>query len=193
MSENKKLSEPRICPRCGAPILSEVCQYCGTYYGEVSTQELASEYPTVECTLAKFTLFGTLFPLIFAMCPVLMVCKYILEPDDMTEGVFSIVVVGIIGLVATIFLVRNIWAVLSVFFMGKTMNGIVYGYMDDTVSYNDRPGQKIKILVDTGEGKRFILLPLANTTKPYPVNGPVIVKAYKNKAIIKGKKDQVNW
>ncbi len=187
------MSKQRICPRCGAPILSEVCQYCGTYFGEVSTQELASEYPTVECTLAKFTLFGTIFPLIFALCPLLLFFKYILEPEEMEEGPFSIVVVIIIGVVAMIFFIRNIWTVLSVFFMGKTMKGIVYGYMDDTVSYNDQPGQKIKILVDTSEGKRFILLPLANTTKPYPVNGPVIVKAYKNKALIKGKKEQINW
>jgi hypothetical protein len=187
------MSEQRICPRCGAPILSEVCQYCGTYFGEVSTQELASEYPTVECTLARFTLFGTIFPLIFALCPVLFVLKYILEPDTMEEGAFSMIVIAIIGIVAMIFLVRNIWAVLSVFFMGKNMNGIVYGYMDDTVSYNDRPGQKIKILVDSAEGKRFILLPLAGTTKPYPVNGPVKVRAYKNKAIVKAKKDEVKW
>ncbi|MBP3296883.1 MAG: hypothetical protein J6M27_09910, partial [Lachnospiraceae bacterium] len=37
----------RVCPSCGAPALSEVCQYCGTYVGTVATSELTPEYELV--------------------------------------------------------------------------------------------------------------------------------------------------
>ena len=93
------------------------------------------------------------------------------------------------------FFFRNIFSVLSVAIMGKKMDGTVYGYMDDTVAYNGVPGQKVKILVNASDGKRFILLPLAATTKPYPVNSDIKVRAFKRNATIISKKTEtkITW
>ena len=63
---------------------------------------------------------------------------------------------------------------------GKEITGTVYGYMDDVVSYNHRPGQVCKILVDTLKGKRFIYYSLQGTNRPYPVNEKVTLRVYKN-------------
>jgi len=188
------MSENRVCPHCGAPVLSEVCQYCGSFIGEVSTQELASEYPTVECRLARFTFFGTLFPLIFAVSfsiPGIMVFLgdgYMLETD--VTWPFTLV-----GIISFFFLFASIYKVVAVRLFGKTLDGVVYGYMDDTVAYNGVPGQKVKILVNASDGKRFILLPLAATTKPYPVNSDIKVRAFKRNATIISKKTEtkITW
>ncbi len=185
------MNEQHICPHCGAPLLSEVCQYCGTYVGEVSTQDLASEYPTVECKHAAITFFGTLFPFIFGFFPLVMTVPFFYEflIEDQEFASIAILIPFIaIGIGGMFFFFRNIFSVLSVAIKGKKMDGTVYGYMDDTVFYNDKPGQKIKVLVSTSEGKRFILMPLSGTTKPYPINGHVTVKAYRNYATIHGKK-----
>ena len=56
---------PRICPNCGAPTLSEVCQYCGQYVGTVETQDLTAEYPVLQCRNASITFWNFLFPMIF--------------------------------------------------------------------------------------------------------------------------------
>ena len=186
------MSDQRVCPHCGAPVLSEVCQYCGSYIGEVSTQVLSSEYPTVECKLAKFTFFGTIFPLVFAVAFTIPGILMFLGSDD-TVAAGSTIPFTLVGIGAFVVLFINIYRVVSVGLFGKTMDGTVYGYMDDTVSYNDRPGQKIKILVTASDGKRFILLPLAGTTKPYPVNSSLKVRAFKKNAVIIAKKDDVTW
>ena len=53
--EGSGRTEIRVCPHCGARVLSEVCQYCGSYIGEVSTADLAAEYPVLECREATIT------------------------------------------------------------------------------------------------------------------------------------------
>ena len=63
--------------------------------------------------------------------------------------------------------------------------------MDDTVAYNGVNAQKIKILLDTSEGKKFILLPLGTTTKPYEVNSEVQVMLMGDSAMILDK--EIKW
>ena len=58
-------ADSRTCPHCGAPILSEVCQYCGTYVGQVATSELTPEYELVHCKNAKPEFWNVGFPLLF--------------------------------------------------------------------------------------------------------------------------------
>ena len=56
--ENRK-EEKKYCPSCGAPIVSEVCAYCGTPTG-LSTAEADMEYPVLECKEATLN-FWTVF------------------------------------------------------------------------------------------------------------------------------------
>lgn len=64
--------------------------------------------------------------------------------------------------------------------------------MDDMVAYNGVNGQKVKILLDTSEGKKFILLPLGTTAKIYEVNSTVDVRLFDNWAVVVSKK-KTNW
>jgi len=180
----KPQSEAATCPNCGAPLLSEVCQYCGTYVGEVSTIDLASEYPTVECQLASFTFFGTIFPLIFAVAPITCVWGFSDGKMLSKSAIAFLLIFLLVGIGASIVFIRNVWAVVSVAIKGVNLKGTVYGYMDDTVAYNGVNGQKIKILVYSSKGRKFIVVPLKKTNKPYPINSSVNVRIYKNRAKI---------
>ena len=125
----KPQGEAATCPNCGAPLLSEVCQYCGTYTGDVSTIDLVSEYPTVDCQLASFTFFGTVFPLVFAagflFIPLSML---IISRGGMPKGVpLALLPFLLVGIGALVILARNIWAVISVSIKGKDLKGTVYG------------------------------------------------------------------
>ena len=64
--------------------------------------------------------------------------------------------------------------------------------MDDTVAYNGVNGQKVKILVYSSKGRKFIVVPLKRTNKPYPVNRNVNVRIYKNRAKI-SVNDKYEW
>ncbi len=200
MINNPKLKDPsevRVCPQCGAPLLSEVCQYCGVYSGEVATLDLAAEYPVVECKSGKFSFFGVIFPLIFAFGFLVMPMSMFFAPtpDDMKPPVLFMLPFFIIGFVALVITLKNILEFLAVMTLSKEREGVVYGYMDDTIAYNGVNGQKVKILVNTSEGKKFILLPLETTNKPYRVNSHVTVKLYKNVAMIKPESSdkKYNW
>lgn len=194
--KKKRPEEVRSCPKCGAPLLSEVCQYCGTYIGEVATGDLTAEYPMIPCRLCKLTIWNTIFPLGFVVGFLGMpLCMYaILDEVDMDFKV-SLFFIPFL-LVGFGFLLSFLWSmfnVLSVTFFGKVLEGTVYGYMDDTVAYNGVNGQKIKILVHARGGYKFILLPLGTTEKPYKVNKKVYVKVFRDRARIVYRKEDLQW
>ncbi|MBR3031751.1 MAG: hypothetical protein IKH92_01885 [Clostridiales bacterium] len=198
----KNPEDVRSCPKCGAPLLSEVCQFCGTYIGEVATADLTPEYPLVECKNARLGFWNVGFPLIFGgifLCVSLPMFLISLFVDSAFEGsgnmgksmtLFTIPFM-LIGFVAIGIALRTVFRHLQVKKHGVERSGVVYGYMDDTVAYNGVNGQKVKILVDTSEGKKFILLPLGSTSKQYEVNSTVELKLKDNWALILTKK--VNW
>lgn len=198
----KRPEEVRNCPKCGAPILSEVCQFCGTYIGEVATRDLTPEYPLVECKNVKLGFWNIGFPLLFGgiflvvSLPMFIISFFI---DDMTHEadgagkfmtIFTIPFM-LIGIIAIGIAIKKFFNNLKIKKSGVVRNGIVYGYMDDTVAYNGVNGQKIKILVDSSEGKKFILLPLGTTSKLYEVNSAVQVLIHENYAMILDRK--INW
>jgi hypothetical protein len=86
----------------------------------------------------------------------------------------------VVGIGATVIVVYSLYKYILVSLKGKEITGVVYGYMDDVVNYNHRPGQVCKILVDTLKGKRFIYYSLQGTNKPYPINEKVRLKVYKS-------------
>ncbi len=184
----KPQGEVTNCPNCGAVLLSEVCQYCGSYVGLVATGDLSAEYPTVSCKHGKYTFFGIIFPMIFVVVfggigilPILLFANGDSDANIIILMALPFLVIGIGFLLVLLF---NIWKIVANQLFGKTLDGIIYGYMDDTIAYNGINGQKAKILVNASEGKKFILLPLATTEKPYEVNSKVKVRVYKNIARI---------
>ncbi len=198
----KSPEEVRNCPKCGAPILSEVCQFCGTYIGEVATADLTAEYPMIECKSAKLDFWHIGFPLMFGgifltvSVPMFILSFFSDSLAGSTEHSASFlrlftIPFMLIGLIAVLFAIRAFVRYLSIKKNGVIRSGVVYGYMDDTVAYNGVNGQKIKILVETSEGKKFILLPLGTTAKPYEVNSEVQVLLSDDSAMIMDKK--IKW
>ncbi|XME03386.1 hypothetical protein QYZ88_004180 [Lachnospiraceae bacterium C1.1] len=178
----KSQSEVRSCPKCGAPLLSEICQYCGTYVGEVASLDLSSEYETVECKNVGLSFFGTIFPLFFGVAFLGTSLPFLafISPDGNISDFAILIPFILVGLVSIIIFIKSICLSAIVNFRGEKKEGIVYGYMDDTIAYNNVNGQKVKLLVNTPSGKKFVIIPLKKTTKPYPVNGEVDLLLYKN-------------
>ena len=185
-------ADSRTCPHCGAPILSEVCQYCGTYVGQVATSELTPEYELVHCKNAKPEFWNVGFPLLFGGPFFLFGVPTLFTPGlapALYGGPFLLA-----GLVSIFIALKNLVNYMSTKKHGVVREGVVYGYMDDVVAYNGHNGQRIKILLDTAEGKKFIMLPLRNTVKLYEVNSPIRVLLYQNFAMITNKPaDEIKW
>ena len=174
----------RICPNCGAPTLSEVCQYCGQYVGTATTQELSAEYPTLECKNASLTFWNVLFPMIFCLSFGFFGFIFPLLFRGMDEGEWMVQIISLpfaaISLVAGAIVLIHVIRYVLVMTQGTETTAVVYGYMNDTISYNNAPGQVVKLLLDTPNGKRFIYYKTGRTDKPYAVNHPVRLKIYRN-------------
>ena len=180
----------RVCPSCGAPALSEVCQYCGTYVGTVATSELTPEYELVHCKNAKLTFWNAAFPAMFGFsftCGGIGSILAALAPSSESSG-------SPVVLILSSFMFMSFKRFLETKTHGVVREGVVYGYMDDVISYNNNNGQQVKILLDTAEGKKFILLPLGTPVKLYEINSPIRVRLYKTFAMITtDAADKINW
>ncbi len=184
----KDYIEERTCPYCGAPVRSEICPYCGNQTG-IETEDVSMEFPEVEVKSCGLSFFNAIFPLFFAfgfcffgfVFPLL----FALSGEGSLVVFLACVPFAAVGIGAWIvefrFLIPNILTKIK----GKTIKGTVYGYMDSNTLYNGNAGQLAKILIDTKDGKRFIMYDTGNTTKPYPVNSYVNVTIYKNYCLIK--------
>ena len=174
----------RVCKNCGAPVLSEVCQYCGCRVDSADTAKLSAEYETLDCKNASLTFWNTIFAGIFSVTfgfvgflP-LWLDSLAMNADRPPRIFFFIF--AVVGIGATVIVIYSLYKYVLVSLKGKEITGIVYGYMDDVVNYNHQPGQVCKILVDTLKGKRFIYYSLQGTNKPYPINETIRLKVYKN-------------
>ena len=180
------LAQNRVCPHCGAPITSEICSYCGTNVAdfEEMTSELVAEYPTAECHMARFSFFGTIFPLTFMLSfvffGIMFPFIFVATGNAPKTVILRCLPFALVGIGAGIVFFRNISRVVMVNTKGKVIDAIVYGYMDDTVAYNGNNGQVVKLLISTPQGKRFIFLSLEATNKPYKINSTIKLKHYKN-------------
>lgn len=174
----------RVCKHCGAPVLSEVCQYCGCRVESADTADLSAEYETIECKNASLTFWNTIFAGIFSVMfgifgTMPLWFDELAMNADRPPRIFFLPF-AVVGIGATVIVVYSLFKYILVSLKGKEINGVVYGYMDDVVNYNHRPGQVCKILVDTLKGKRFIYYSLQGTNKPYPINEKVRLKVYKS-------------
>ncbi len=179
------------CKHCGAPVTSEWCPFCGNKTG-LDTASTPMDYPEIECKEASIDFWSVAFPLIFAVgftyAGLVMPVAFFEEIKETPHIFVAFVPFAVVGIVASFIVLNRLWAFLGVFFMGKDIEGTVYGYMDDTVAYNGRNGQVCKILLNTSHGPRFIMYQLASTQQPYRVNSKVSLKVYKDKFKIVNKK-----
>lgn len=183
------LQDQRVCPQCGAPVVSEICSYCGANiadYEELAS-EFTAEYPTLPCKPARLSFFGTIFPLIFFLCFGIigvfmpLMTFFMSGVEDAPKWLVVLIIpFAAISIGFGISFFKNIISVAAVALRGEKIKATVYGYMDDTVAYNGNNGKIVKLLIDTPQGKRFIFLPLEATNKPYQVNSTITVKHYKN-------------
>ena len=194
MTKTKPQNQSRNCPSCGAPIVSEICAYCGTATG-LNTAKADMEYPVLECKAVVLNFWTTWFPSIFAFAfgtpaLILLLCTFIVRDITMLLIAlpFLLLSVGFGSFIAFTFLRYK-----KVKSRGKTIQGVVYGYVDDNVMYNNKPGQMVKILVQTPNGPRFILYRLGGTVKIYGINDTLNIKVYKNLFLIPKNKEVINW
>ena len=66
MSKVRVKNRQKTCSACGAPIVSEICAYCGTATG-INTVEADMEYPIIKCKEATINFWTVVFPMIFAV------------------------------------------------------------------------------------------------------------------------------
>lgn len=192
MSENRKMKNAKCCPACGAPAVSEVCQYCGVATG-LKTAEAQMEYPILDCKEAALNFFSFWFPMIFAVA--FGVPALIMLPLSIITIVLLIVDIPflLIGGGGLFFVIRTLIRNNEIKKNGKLIQAVVYGYVDDNFLVNNKPAQKVKLLVNTPEGPRFIMYSLGKTIKPYAVNSTIDLLVYKNYFVIQEKKEIMEW
>ena len=195
MAKKRMGAQGKNCPSCGAPIVSEICAYCGTATG-LNTAEASMEYPVLECREATMNFWTLWFPMIFAAAfgiPGLI----IMAISFMGHGMRMMFVIGLpfalIGAVALWLTLRTVMRHAKVKKHGTVIQATVYGYMDDNVLLNDRPAQIVKLLVQTKNGPRFILYQLGSTVKLYGVQDKIRVLVYENYFLIDRNRDTVLW
>lgn len=188
-------TQPIYCPSCGAPAVSEICAYCGTATG-LNTAEADMEYPVLDCKEATLSFWTVWFPMIFAVAFGIAGLIMLLI-SIMGSGDGSLILMGapflLIGIVASILVIRTLMRYVKVKMKGKRIQATVYGYMDDELLINNMPAQIVKLLVQTPKGPRFILYQLGNTLKPYGINDNIDIMVYKNYFMICKNKEMVEW
>lgn len=189
-------SKPQgICPSCGAPIVSEICAYCGTKTG-LNTANANMDYPVLECKEATLNFWTVGFPAIFAGAfgfsglSMLLIYAFVFRN-------FIFLLMGIPffvgGCVATYLIVRTLLRYVKVKKNGKQIKATVYGYMNDNLMLNNQPAQIAKLLVQTPNGPRFILYQLKSTLKPYGINDKIDVMVYQNYFMICKNNETIKW
>ena len=185
MRKMNEYQQQKNCPSCGAPIVSEICAYCGSATG-LQTASADMEYPVLECKEATMNFWTICFPMIFAVAfgfsgLAMMVFSLAAHESVMliTGAPFAL-----IGFAALFFVLRTVSRYVKVKKHGETIRATVYGYMDDNVLLNNRPAQVVKLLIQTQNGPRFIMYQLGNTMRPYKINERVDIMVYENYFLI---------
>ena len=195
MTKMRPTNQQKICPSCGAPVVAEICAYCGTATG-LNTAEADMEYPVLECKEATLNFWTVWFPAIFAVAFGIAGLSVLIIAVT-GNGDISMLLMGIpfslIGIVALFLILRTVLRYVKVKRHGKIIQATVYGYMNDNVMINDQPAQIVKLLVQTPNGPRFILYKLGNTLKPYGINDNIDIMVYRNYFMISKNKEVVQW
>ena len=182
----KKNNTQSTCQYCGAPIVSEICAYCGNPTG-LNTANANMEFAVLDCKAVVLSFWTIGFPMIFAGAfgvpglIMLLICIFGF-PHIILGLMGSLFFIG--GLISLMIVLKTIIRYINVKRKGKSIQGTVYGYMDDNFTINGQPAQTAKILVQTVNGPHFILYKLGTTIKKYGINDKVNLKVYQNHFMI---------
>ncbi len=194
MANMRPKNQQEKCPSCGAPIVSEICSYCGAMTG-LNTARADMEYPVLECKSVALNFWKSAFPAIFAV--MFGIAGIICLISGITAGEIIIFFGGIpfllIGIVAAIIVFNNLSRYIKIKAKGKMIQATVYGYMNDNVWINGEPAQIVKLLVQTQVGPRFILYKLGDTLKPYGINDTISLKVYEDCFLICKNEEVIQW
>ncbi len=183
------------CPKCGAPVISEVCPYCHNATG-YSVSEIDQDINIIECKEVhfdkqRFKTFG-LFGGVFLFFGLLLIISQVNGPSAGTplEGLFLVTTIFMslfLFIPAACFLMPIIlrgirYLILKCF--GKKIRGTVIGYCNDNFTVNGHTLQVVKILFEFKSGKYVMLYQLGTATQPYKVNSQIDVIYYKGIAMI---------
>ena len=195
MAKMRPEKQRKNCPSCGAPIVAEICAYCGTPTG-LNTAEASMEYPVLDCKEATMNFWTLWFPMIFAAAfgvPGLIIMALAFTSYSMRMMFVIGLPFALIGAVALWLTLRTVTRHAKVKKHGTVIQATVYGYMDDNVLLNGRPAQIVKLLVQTKNGPRFLLYQLGSTVKLYGVQDKIRVLVYENYFLIDRNRDTVLW
>ena len=193
------MNETFHCKNCGAEVKTELCPYCNSLTG-IDISKVKEEYPIEdikEATINKMLIIPLFIMFIVLLYAGLNVAfdntpKEVLEdiPIIKTETTILSTILLSLSLLPLFSLIIPIIKNIIVRIKGKEIEGIIYGYTDDTSTIiNGNYTKAIKILIDKPEGKRFILYKTDDTKKKYKLNGKIKLLVYKKYYLIKTKKE----
>lgn len=188
----KEEIQSKKCVNCGAPATTEICPYCNAMTG-LDTKNADMEYPVIECKEANVGFWNVLFPMIFAVGFgyvgfVFPIMFFLTGTGEILSVLLLASIFAVAGVVSFIIAITPIIRYLCVKLRGREIDATVYGYMDDNVLLNGKPAQIVKLLVNTNDGKKFILYQLGDTKQPFKINSQIKVKVYKDIFLIGNKK-----
>ena len=182
------------CPNCGAPVTTEICEFCGASTA-VASKNADMKYPAIDCDEVddegksenQMLFMGVVFLVSCIGIPTFFIrITGEVDPKDMNAWPMMLfcLVFGTIGFLMTIAGLRHKCKHMAVSLFGKPVHGYVWGYMDnkrlDGIIHGgieDRyGGQILKILTNTNTGPVFLLYELHHDEQPYGIKRMVTLK-----------------
>ncbi len=196
----KVVPDGYTCPNCGAPVTTEICEFCGASTA-IASKNADMKYPVIDCKEADIDGKGAwqAFYMGFIMLAFSIGMSTLFLKTTSGEGTLLVLFVSaifsIIGVLMTIMSIKHTYKHIPVKIFGKRIYGTVWGYIDNKRSdgiihgdLSDRSGgQIVKILVkEDGKDPFFLLYELMHDEQPYGINQKVSLRVYKGMYILEG-------
>ena len=185
------IKDGQVCPNCGAPVTTEICQFCGASTA-IRSKDSDMIYPVIECEEVDVNWQEFCQILVLGLTFIGFIIFALFMFNRSLSTILHFIIFGSIGALFLGFVIKSIYKYMAVVLFGSKITGVVWGYMDNNRQsrvLHGQPGNRIggqivKILVNTTKGKRFLLYELRNDEQPYGVNQIINLKKYKNMYII---------
>ena len=168
------------CKNCGAPAISELCSYCKKPTEIQKT--LGLEYPTIECKEVHMNIKHVesqrLFSILLGALSILILI-IALKEKYVGLGIFS-TVLGIISSKIYINAIKKIKKYVLIKQKGKEIEAVVKGFINDTDCVTGYKIVIVKLLLETNEGKKYILYELDDPSNNYKINDKIKLRVYKD-------------
>lgn len=182
------------CQNCGAHVTTEICPYCKAKTG-IDQNLVNLEFPVLEYETLSDDLTGIYIVLgllsIFLLIGLSLPISFIVMDESIIfniVGIFFLIMELIIILPIIVKIISELFRYKSIEKNGKTLEAIVYGYIDDKYSPMGSDCKIVKLLVETEEGKRFILFKLNSQLRKYKIGSKINLKLRENQCMISKEK-----